>query len=76
MTKLKDFELGYQRMLQAEWGDDPMEAVESRADFTHAAFELAPHLIEAVAVLRNKMDRETNNQENHQRALVVLGALT
>lgn len=75
-TTLEDFERAYQRMLQAEWGDDPMETVESRTEFTRTAIELAPHFIEAVAVLRNKMNRDTNDQENHQRAVVVLEALT
>lgn len=34
-----------------------------------------PDLLEAMYVLRNKMNPLTNNQENHDRALKVLDAL-
>lgn len=63
----------YEAALLSEWDFDADSYIQGR--FAHTAYELMPDLLEAVAVLRLKMNRETNNQENHERALKVLERL-
>lgn len=70
MSKLSDLNTAYEELLRSEW--EPGIRYNLSQTFTRHAYELMPYLLEAVAVLHNKMDRKTNDQENHIRALNVL----
>lgn len=70
MTKIDALRTAYEELLRSEW--EPGIRYNLSQAFTRHAYELMPYLLEAVAVLHNKMDRKTNDQENHQRALDVL----
>ncbi len=70
MTKLHDLKAAYEELLRSEW--EPGIRYNLSQTFTRHAYELMPYLLEAVAVLNNKMDPLRNNQENHFRALNVL----
>lgn len=70
MSKLSDLNTAYEELLRSEW--EPGIRFNLSHEFTRQAYELMPYLLECVSVLHNKMDRKTNDQENHIRALNVL----
>lgn len=70
MTKIDALRTAYEELLRSEW--EPGIRYNLSQTFTRHAYELMPYLLECVAVLHNKMDRKTNDQENHIRALNVL----
>ena len=73
MTKLSDLNTAYEELLRSEW--EPGIRYNQSQTFTRHAYELMPYLLEAVAVLHNKMNPLRNDQENHQRAIAVLDRL-
>lgn len=70
MTKFDDLRTAYEELLRSEW--EPGIRYNLSQTFTRHAYELMPYLLEAVAVLHNKMNPLRNNPENHIRALDVL----
>lgn len=75
MSQLVTLRTQHEDLMLSEWDATAGMRYMRAHQFTETAYALMPDLLEAVAVLRNKMNPLTNDQENHNRALKVLEKL-